>query len=449
MSAESFSLPEFRRLVSQRARQSSMQWEASRQLIEREEFSPTVARLLHRLQERDLPPVIKEPLVKIIDQPRAQRAQDLDGEGLKALTGFPPAKALRALCIFFDLVAAPGSQWATPAIASAEVEDLIRRTTNPFNLLHAVEPASLLDLGAGDLSFAGELAAHFGPEFRRKNRRLLIHCIDRLNPSSKLGAPLHPGQDRLRSLQQADSISFAFYGNQDMFDLRLLEERGLLANRYTIAACWAPATPTFAYDPGRLARPIMEEELRRSMGISRQIRYQGEQALEVLHGDRALLFPPWKFDIVGPRALLHLLATRGHLCVLGSVDNQVFWELLAQLLEDPRYRPQDRPFTAANLPEIFGDVYLALNRLPIGDSIDLAELGTLRQPPLAGESVSSPDHTLGIFRYVRISRGATFPGMPASNTARQFTAMVEEVAPWFLTLIPHNTIAPASGAKGH
>lgn len=436
MSAEPSSPAEFRRLVSQRARQSSTQWEASRLLIEREEFPATVTRLLHRLRERDLPAAIKEPLLRIVDQPQAQRVQDLDGEGLKALTGYPPAKALRALCIFYDLVPSPGSQWVTPTTASGEVERLIRRTTNPFDLLHIVEPASLLDLGAGDLSFAAELVEHYGPELRRRHRQLLLHCIDRLDPGSKLGTLLHPSQDRLRTLQQTDGVSFAFYGNEDMFDLRPLEERGLLATRYTIATCWAPATPTFAYDPGRLAWPIIEEELRRTMGHSRHVRYQGERALEVLHGDRALLFPPWKFDIIGPRALLTLLATRGLLCVLGAVDNQVFWELMAQLLEDPRYRPRDRPFTAANIPEIFGDVYLALNRLPIGASIDLAELGTLRLSPHEADVASSPDHTLSTFRYVRISRGATFPSMPASHTARQFSAMVEEVAPWFLTLIP-------------
>lgn len=436
MSAEPSSFAEFRRLVSQRARQSSTQWEASRQLIERQELPATAARLLQRLHERALPAAIKERLIKILDHPQGLRVQDLDGEGLKLLTGFPPAKALRALCIFFDLVATPGSQWATPTIASEAVERLIRCTTNPFDLLHVVEPASLLDLGAGDLSFAEELAAHYGPDLSRKNKQFVLHCIDRLDPSSKLGAPLHPSRDRLRMLQQREDVSFAFYGNQNMFDLHLLEERGALAKRYAIVTCWAPATPTFAYDPGRLARPIIEEELRRTMGASRQTRYHGERALEVLHGDRGLLFPPWKFDIVGPRALLDLLATRGLLCVLGAVDNQVFWELLAHLLEDPRYRPRDRPFLAANLPEIFGDVYLALDRLPIGASIDLAEVGALRQPPPRAESASSPDHTFSTFRYVRISRGATFPGMPASHTARQFSAMVEEVAPWFLTLIP-------------
>lgn len=436
MSVEPSSHAEFRRRVSQRARQSSTQWEASRLLIEREEFTATVTRLLHRLREQDLPTAIKEPLLKIVDQPQAQRVQELDGEGLKALTGYPPAKALRALCIFFDLVATPGSQWAIPTIASEEVELLIRRTTNPFDLLHIVEPASLLDLGAGDLSFAGELVEHYGPELRRQRKQLLLHCIDRLDPNSTLGFPLHPSRDRLRMLQQSEDVSFAFYGNHNMFDLRALEERGVLAKRYTIATCWAPATPTFAYDPVRLSRPIIDEELRRTMGTSRQTRYHGERALEVLHGNRTLLFPPWKFDIVGPRALLNLLATRGLLCVLGAVDNQVFWELLAQLLEDPRYRPRDRAFTVGNLPEIFGDIYLALNRLPIGASINLAELGTLRHSAPETEVAASPDHTFRTFRYARIHRGATFPGMPASHTARQFPAMVEEVAPWFLTLIP-------------
>lgn len=436
MSAEPSALTEFRHLVSQRARRSSTQWEASRHVIERQEFPATVARLLQRIRERALPAAVKEPILKIVDQPRAQRVQDLDGEGLKVLTGYPPAKALRALCIFFDLVAAPGSQWVTPTLASEEVELLIRRTTNPFDLLQIVEPASLLDLGAGDLSFAGELVEHYGPDLRRQHRQLLLHCIDRLDPGSKLGSPIHPSRDRLRMLQQREDVAFAFYGNHNMFDLHALDERGALAKRYTIATCWAPATPTFAYDPGRLAQPIIEEELRRTMGASKPIRYQGEQALEVLHGDRALLFPPWKFDIVGPRALLNLLAARGLVCILGAVDNQVFWELLAQLLEDPRYRPRDQPFSTTNIPEIFGDVYLALDHLPIGDSIDLAELSALRHSLPTEHSASSVGHTLRTFRYVRISRGATFPGMPVSHTARQFSSMVEEVAPWFLTLIP-------------
>jgi hypothetical protein len=114
----------------------------------------------------------------------------------------------------------------------------------------------------------------------------------------------------------------------------------------------------------------------------------------------------------------------------------VFWELLAQLLDDPRYRPPDQLFTTPNLPEVFGEIYERLERLLPGDSVSLAELGTLRrQLPLAGPSTGM-DHSTHAFRYVGIRRGATFPGIPASSTARKFSAMSEEFPPWFLTLIP-------------
>ncbi len=113
------------------------------------------------------------------------------------------------------------------------------------------------------------------------------------------------------------------------------------------------------------------------------------------HGDRALLFPPWKFDIRGPLTLLDILSRRGHLCVLGAVDNQVFWELLAQLLEADDYRPENQVFTSENLPTIFGDVYQRLTALAIGDCIDLSLCGTLRQRiPRALPDQSSARFTL-------------------------------------------------------
>lgn len=440
MSSQTDPLAEFRRLVNRRARQFPAQWEDSKRFIEKSEFPSTIARLLRLSQEKELPDTIKESLRDAFEQRPAQRVQDLDGEVLKALTGFPPAKALRALCVFFELIACPGSQWPVSTMLSEEIERCVCQTANPFDFLLHADVASVLDLGAGDLSFAGELVDLYVPELQRQNRQLVLHCLDRLHPHSKLGGPLHPEQNRLRALREKVGSSFAFFGNQDMFDLRNLDEHGKLAPRYTIVTCWAPATPTFAYEPARLSQSVIAEDLRRTKGSFRHTRFQGESALEVQHGDRALLFPSWKFEIIGPLALLGLLARRGSLCVLGSVDAQVFWELLAQLLENPRYRPQDQPFTAASLPEIFGGIYRALDRLPIGDSINLADLGVpRRQFPYADPFTSANHSTTSSttsFRYVRISRGATFPGIPASSTARKFSAMAEEVPPWFLTLIP-------------
>lgn len=430
---------DFRRLIHERARQYHGQWEASRRLIEAREFPATIAKLLCLVHEQDLPAIIKASLCRLFEQPGARRVQDLDGELLRTVTGFPPAKALRALCVFFELTDRPGAQWPIPLMASETIEAHLRSTGNPFDLLLSAEVASVLDLGAGDLSFAAELAEFYVPKLQPQHRQLILHGVDRLDPRSKLGGPLHPTHDRLRMLRDKAGLNFAFRGDQDMFALRTLDEVGVLAPRYTIVTCWAPATPAFAYEPTRLSQAIIVEELYKTKGVYRNVRFQGEPALEVLHRDRALLFPPWKFDVVGPRALLRLLAERGLLCVLGAVDNQVFWELLAQLLEEPRYRPQDRPFSDTNVPEVFGDVYQALHHLPIGGSVDLSDIGTLRRPFLSEESADSSQariHSDHGFRYVRITRGATFPGCPASSTARLFPVMGEEATPWFLTLVP-------------
>ncbi|UVT15828.1 MAG: hypothetical protein H8K04_18845 [Nitrospira sp.] len=428
-------LAEFRRVVSHRARRSPRQWDASKQLIERTTLPSTLLRLHQTIRERDLPVLVKKSLLRLFESQSAQSVQDLDGEGLRSVTGFPPAKALRSLSVFFELVPEPGARWPQTRLSNAEIEEAIRNLKNPFDLLHRADVASLLDIGAGDLSFAEELVDLYGPALMQQNREFILHCLDRLDPLSRLGGPLHANPERLRRLQQEPGLSFSFYSNQNMFELGQLDEQELLAPRYTIATCWAPATPTFAYEPTRLSQALIRQELERTKGVFHQTRFGKEPALEVQHGDRALLFPPWKFEIAGPVALLNLLARRGSVCVLGSVDAQVFWELLGQLLENPHYRPQDEPFTAVNLPKIFGKVYDVLAALPVGESVDLAELAALRHQPPTSTPSRSLDGLDGTFRYVRISRGATFPGTPASSTARKFSSMIEEVPPWMVTLV--------------
>jgi hypothetical protein len=274
---------------------------------------------------------------------------------------------------------------------------------------------------------------------KTRGRELVLHCVDRLDPASKLGGPLHPDQARLRHLHTALGESFRFYGNQDMGDLPALDDRGKLASRYAIVTCWAPATPTFAYEPTRLSAEVIAQDLRRTKGPYRQTKFAGEPALEVRQGERALLFPSWKFEIHGPLLLLGLLAHRGLLGILGAVDSQVFWELLSQLLEDSRYRPAEQPFTSENLPDIFGQVYHRLDRLSVGESLDLADLDSLRTQYPATGSEASADLVPVSFRHVSVRRGATFAGMPASSTARKFSAMAEEAPPWFLTLVPNRT----------
>lgn len=429
-------LAEFRHAVSRRARQIPAQWEASKRLVDGPTLPSTIVRLIDAIQQGDLPIAVKHALLRLFDQPRPLRLQDCNGDAFRSLTGLPPAKGIRALCVWFALVPAPGSKWPITRMSSEAIERELRQRVNPFDLLRYADVASVLDIGAGDLSFAEELVDLYGRQSVQENRTFILHCLDRLDPRSRLGGPLHAEPERLRKLRQQEGISFAFFGNQDMFDLGSLDERGFLAPRYTIVTCWAPASPTFAYEPTRLSRALITQDLERSKGAFRRTSYGKETALEVWHQDRALLFPSWKFDVVGPSALLNLLAQRGAVCILGSVDAQVFWELLAQLLDAPRYRPHDELFTPITLPTVFGHLYDVLSGLPIGESIDLADLAPLRQKDPTAEASRSNDGLTTVFRYVRVSRGATFSGMPASSTARRFSAMTEEVSPWLLTLVP-------------
>jgi hypothetical protein len=435
--SESNDLAAFRRAVSRAAGESEQKWEDSRRLLETAVFPSIVEQLAQRLQVAPLALQVKAALAEALVQGQARRVQDLDGAALKTLTGCSPSKAFRSLCLYAGLVQGRASKWPAADLPSEEVARALQDLSNPFDLLRTTPVATVLDLGAGDLSFAGELVDGYLPMLLAQQQELVLHAVDRLDPRSKLGGPLHPGRDRIAQLQARPGLAFRFYGNRDMFDLHELDEAGHLAARYTLVTCWAPATPTFAYEPTRLSDAVIQEDLRRSKGAFRRVRYGGEPALEVQHGERALIFPSWKFDIHGPAALLSLMARRGLVGVLGAVDSQVFWEILAQLLEDARYRPQNQPFNPENLPAIFGDIYQRLMQLTVGERVSLAQLGMLRSCRSEKEAPSAARPAVG-FRDVWIRRGAVFPGVPASSTARQFVHMREESPPWFLTLVPED-----------
>ncbi|HEX7765198.1 MAG TPA: hypothetical protein VF443_00690 [Nitrospira sp.] len=441
--SESDVIAEFRRAVNRAVGESEQQWEDSRRLLEAAVFPSMLGQLVQQVQAAALPHQVKAALAEVLARGQAHRVQDLDGVALKTLTGYPPSKAFRSLCLYFGLIPSRAARWPTADLPSEEVARALQSLPNPFDLLLATPVTTVLDLGAGDLSFAGELVDHYLPPLLTHHQELVLHAVDRLDPRSKLGGPLHPGRERIAQLQGRPGLTFRFYGNQDMFDLHELGEAGHLAARYTLVTCWAPATPTFAYEPTRLSEAVIPEDLRRSKGAFRQVRYEGEPALEVQHGERALIFPSWKFDIRGPVALLNLMAHRGLVGVLGAVDSQVFWEVLAQLLDDARYRPRDQPFNQENLPVIFGDIYQRLMQLKVGETVSLAQLGELRSrlpgndaTDVAQQAFRNPK-ACG-FRDVWIRRGAVFPGVPASSTARQFMHMREESPPWFLTLVPED-----------
>ena len=432
-------LADFRSQITRLLQERDVQWHASRRLVETHSLGSTLKRLIEEARRVEIPLPVREAIEIALRRGEATTLQELPAPRLRELTGLPPTKAVRALCVWFDLVESSGSQWPLPLLPSETVTTFIRHHENPFDLLLEADVASVLDLGSGDLSFAAELADQYTPRLQQQHRQLTLHCVDRLHPDSKLGGPLHADRQRLDALRARPGLSFQLFGNQDMFSLDELDRTGRMAPSYTVVTCWAPATPTFAYEPTRLSTEVVTAELRRTKGAFRPTRFEGEAALEVQHGDRTLLFPPWKFEIRGPLRLLDLMSRRGSLCVLGAVDSQVFWELLAQLLEDERYRPHDLPFTPQTIPNVFGDIFDRLEALDVGQRVTLPDLGPIRtQLPrvLPVQPAVSGRHR---FSSIQIRRGAVFPHIPASSTARRFRAMVEETTPWFLCLVPERS----------
>lgn len=436
MTSPAQDLTDFRSQITKLLQVRDVQWQASRRLVGVDRLGATLKRLLEEARRGEIPTPVRDAIEAALKQGEATKLQDLLGPRLKELTGLPPTKAVRALCVWFDLVESPVSQWPLSLPSDETVTSFIRQHDNPFDILLDVDVASLLDLGAGDLSFAAELADQYTPRFQQQGRQLTLHCLDRLRPDSKLGGPLHPERRRLDALRQKHGLSFQFFGNQDMFALGDLAQAGRMAPRYTLVTCWAPATPTFAYEPTRMSADVITGELRRTKGTFRPTRFEGEEALEVQHDDRALLFPPWKFEIRGPLALLDLMSRLGALCILGAVDSQVFWELLAQLLEDKRYRPPDLPFTTETIPNVFGETFDRLESLDFHHRLDLTEVAPIRAQLPRVLQVRSGERGHYCFSSIQICRGAVFPNIPASSTARRFRDMAEEATPWFLCLVP-------------
>jgi hypothetical protein len=322
-----------------------------------------------------------------------------------------------------------------------EIVQCLRRHSNPFDLLLKTAHATVLDLGAGDLSFASDLIDRYLPRLQAREITLTLHCIDRLHPGSRLGGPLHPDQRILENLRSQSrrcpsGLQFKIWRDQDMFALEGV--KGILPV-YTIVSCYAPATPTFAYEPTRVSWPVIEKHLQATKGVFRRVRVHGEEALEVLHGERSLLFPPWKFDIRGPLALLDLISRRGTLCVLAAIDSQVFWEIVSQLLADPRFRPPDVIWDRPALSDVFGSVYTALSSLSVGSAVSLSDVADLRSSIPRVLHRAAGDEAHYSFRYVEVRRGAVFEGIPASRTAHLFSNMAEEEPPWFMILVPERS----------
>lgn len=412
------------------------QWEASRHLVAAQRLPETLQRLRSAIEQSDLDDTMRRLLCEGLSASgNASAGSSGDGEGLKRLTGLPTAKALRALSIHFGLLDEERRRAAEACTPSEAVLAAIAAGAHPFARLLESEAPSLLDLGAGDLSFIEAVADQLLPSTQSHHRELTLDAIDRVEPRSAFGATYQAPPARLARLETLPGLRCRYWSRLDMFALADAHRPRALLPRYDMVSCWAPANPTFAYEPTRLSPSTIRQDLEQTRGSFRQIISDGERVLEVQHRGRSLLFPSWKFDIRGPLALLDLLERTAPVAVLGAVDDAVFWELLAQVVADPQARNSDRVFTEQTRATLFGPLYHRLLALPVGAHLTLTGAADLRDtlPRIVGPAPAGL--TPFTVRQVTIQRGATFSGAPSSLTAQRFVHMTEEPPPWCLTLV--------------
>ncbi|NKB80459.1 MAG: hypothetical protein GKS05_00895 [Nitrospirales bacterium] len=433
-SACSEEIEAFRQKIKGIREQNRTGWEATRKLVSSAQLPETLSRLASHIRTSSYSLPFQEWLLQCCQPEKVATNRHELSHQLKTLTGYPTTKALRALCLFLGVHEATPVEPGSPEITPSFLEDLLRQSPNPYEVLRHVTVPSLLDIGAGDLSFEEELVIACEPWLRQSEKTLILHAMDRLQPGSQLGGRYHAQTDRLTNMKSflPNRLQFKFWGGVNMANLSTLKE---ILPLYTMVTCHAPATPTFAYEPTRLSSATIRLALTKTKGLFREVPWGKEKALEVEQAGQVFNFPAWKFEILGPLALLNLIAHRGQLCVLSAIDSEVFWELLAQLLDNEQYRPQNVLFEPETIAEVFGTLYSELIHLPIGASVQLAQLANLRKqiPCLSTRNSMRPALR---FRSIEIRRGAVLEGIPSSFTARQFPHMSEELTPWWLILIP-------------
>lgn len=422
---------DFRRRLREAVENDREAWAASRRLVAPAVAADTLRQLESAVAGSSLDPALREELLLLLSEGNSAGLKALPQDALRGLTGLNPTKAIRNLCLLLG-VATADPAGAVSAMTQEEIETAVRGKENPFDILLEADVASVVDVGAGDLTFEEKVVAQYLAPLEQAGRDLILHALDRLDPREKFGGLVQAERDRLDRLRHHSSsrLQFHFDGNQDMFDLG---RRSAGHSRYTVAVCHSPASPTFAYEPTRLGMSTIQRRLRETKGEFRLVREKGRDVLNVLNKGEWFTFPPWKFDVYGPLALLDLLSRKGKLCVLGAVDMEVFWEILSQLLPDEGARPPGVFFAESNVGTYFGPAYERLLRLAVGEKTVLPDMRR-DIPRVLGEKGKRGE--MYGFRYIEIRRGAVFSGVPAGRTALIFDQMTKEAAPWFLTLVP-------------
>ena len=309
MDNQMLDIQELRSRVKESRESYPHHWEASRKLMNQESLSTILPALIQSIQEASLVPSLQKSLIEVVQQFGQQTKTRQMHQTLKEVTGLPPSKAVRALIVWGVLAVGEKDEGVTEDLSAEELEGRLREGRNPYDILLHSQSPSLLDIGAGDLTFEQELVDQYVPQLRSHNKILRLHAFDRLTPGSRVGGVYHKNPDRERYLKSfpAEELKYQFWGGMDLEQFCQVKDA---LPRYTMCTCHAPANPTFAYEPSRVESSLILKHLQTTRGHFHPGRLEGESVLEVSHQDKILTFPPWKFNIIGPLALLELMGQR-------------------------------------------------------------------------------------------------------------------------------------------
>src|SRR5947209_17103072 len=154
-------LADFRRRLREAVENDREAWAASRRLVASDAAAETLQRLHAAVAGSSLDRGIREELLRVLALAGRDGLQAISQEGLRELTGLNPTKAVRNLCLLLGVGAGAVDAGHVSSMAQDQVEAAVRSHDNPFDVLLEADVASVVDCGAGDLTFAEKVVEQY------------------------------------------------------------------------------------------------------------------------------------------------------------------------------------------------------------------------------------------------------------------------------------------------
>src|ERR1051326_4600355 len=174
----------FRNQLREAAESDRESWSASRRLVTPDTAPETIRRLSSAVAASSLDATIRTELLRSLHPGETGGLKAILGDVLRNVTGLNPTKAIRNLCLMLD-VGNLKRRETISTMGQDDIEAAAGRLDNPYDLLNVADVSSVVDFGAGDLTFEEELVGRYLPLLERAGRDFTLHCLDRLNPEEE------------------------------------------------------------------------------------------------------------------------------------------------------------------------------------------------------------------------------------------------------------------------